>query len=181
MVDPVLAFSNESALGFRTLLYKTMISTCLRENIPHHPLNRQYTPSLLLVLSFPCVLKYTTKLTYSTTTQLTSCGYICSLLQDLPGLRIVLFHTSTTAFLGIFPILTALFRWVDTAFLCRAVFCRSVLQSNPRGFGPTVDYALTTNKRSGFKPLRSMRYRAHLFVSTRLGNVFTVAMLIHDY
>ena len=26
-----------------------------------------------------------------------------------------------------------------------------------------------------------MRCRAHLFVSTRLGNVFTVALLIHDY
>ncbi len=47
--------------------------------------------------------------------------------------------------------------------------------------GMILSYALLTKKRSGFEPLRIMRCRAHLFVSTRLENVFTAAWLIRDY
>src|SRR3989338_7228571 len=63
--------------------------------------------------------------------------------------------------------------WVDTVFMQRLLFAS-------RSFSPFLTeldlsfcYALPTKKRSGFKPLRIMRCRAHLFVSTRLENVFT--------
>src|SRR3989338_9953786 len=36
-----------------------------------------------------------------------------------------------------------------------------------------ISYAPMTNGRGGFEPPRTMRCRAHLFVSTRLENVFT--------
>src|SRR3989344_5442269 len=84
----------------------------------------------------------------TTTTQLTSHVHNFPLAHEISrGSRIILFHTSRRAFSSTGP-----------------------LQSFPRGVGPDLWLRLEywCFEESGFEPLRTMRCRAHLFVSTKL-------------
>ena len=109
MDDLLLASSGENAFELGLLIDKQDTCPYLHGSIPLHLWAQQYTHSLLSVLSFPYI-NYTTNLTQSTTTQLTSHMPKFPLTHEIShGSRIILFHTSYKGTLWIFPILTASF------------------------------------------------------------------------